>query len=252
MSMTFGQPTPSGVAPDLRGMPYLEVLGLLHRELKPRRYLEIGSLRGESLVLSDCATISIDPKFQISRNVLGTKTQCHFFQMASDRFFEEFDPAAILGGPLDMAFLDGLHLCEFLLRDFANTERCCKPNSVILLHDCVPVETAIAQRTFTQTVINQIHNNWWTGDVWRTLLVLQRRRPDLRITVLDSAPTGLACITNLNPNSTMIRDNYADLVSEMHDWSLESMGIPNLLETIRLSSTAEITTPEKLARLFWL
>jgi len=252
VSMTLGQPTPTAVAPDLGGMPYLDVLRLLHRELKPRRYLEIGSLQGESLVLSECATISIDPKFEISGNVIGVKPQCHFYQMPSDRFFEDFDPETILGGPVDMAFLDGLHLCEFLLRDFANTERACKKNSVIILHDCVPGETAIARRTFTESVVNRVHNNWWTGDVWRTLLLLLRRRPDLRITVLDAPPTGLVCITNLNPRSTAIDDNYAEMVSEMHAQSLESMGIQGLLNTIRITSTAEIDSKEKLARRFWL
>lgn len=252
MSMTFAQPTVGSAVPDLRGAPYLDILRTLHRELKPRRYLEVGSLRGDSLILADCPTISIDPKFEIARNVIGTKSQCHFYQMASDRFFESFDPKAILGGPLDMAFLDGMHLCEFLLRDFANTERSCKQNSVIMLHDCVPVESAIAERTFTKSVIHQIHNNWWTGDVWRTVLLLLRQRPDLHITVLDSQPTGLVCITNLDPQSTAIHDNYADYVKEMHERSLETMGVQTLLDTMGLTSTSVIDSAEKLAKRFWL
>lgn len=252
VSTTLAQPNPPAVAPDLRGAAYLDVLRLFHRALKPRRYLEIGSLRGESLTLAECPTISIDPKFAISGNVIGTKTQCHFYQMSSDRFFADFDPKAILGGPLDMAFLDGMHLCEFLLRDFANTEKACKRNGMIMLHDCVPVESAIATRTFTQKTINPIHHNWWTGDIWRTLLLLIRRRPDLRITVLDAQPTGLACITNLDPNSTFIDDNYADLVAEMLSWSLETMGVPALLEALRVTSTSEIDSAEKLSRRFWL
>ncbi len=252
MSMALGQPPAPAVAPDLRGAAYLDILRLLHRALNPRRYLEIGSLRGDSLVLAECPTISIDPKFEITRDVIGKKSQIHFYQMSSDRFFEDFDPKAILGGPLDMAFLDGMHLCEFLLRDFANIEKACKRNAVVMLHDCVPVEAAIAKRTFTEKTILPVHHNWWTGDVWRTLLLLIRRRPDLRITVLDAQPTGLACITNLDPDSTFIDDNYADLVAEMLSWSLEEIGVPALLEALRVTSTSELDSAEKLYRRFWL
>jgi hypothetical protein len=170
----------------------------------------------------------LDPKFILgTRDVIGPKPLCALFQMPADAFFRRHDPTRILDGPIDLAFLDGMHYCEYLLRDFANTERHCRRNSVIALHDCVPVEIAIAQRTPSDS-IEADRPGWWAGDVWRTLLALRKHRPDLAFTVLDSAPTGLVVITNLDPQSRVLLDNYAAIVREMMSLSLEQIGLEEL------------------------
>ena len=46
-------------------------------------------------------------------------------------------------GP-DIAFLDGMHRAEYLLRDFMNTERFSHERTLILLHDCLPVNARMA------------------------------------------------------------------------------------------------------------
>src|SRR5256885_12302956 len=49
------------------------------------------------------------------------------------RSFAEHDLSKELGGrPVDLAFIDGMHLFEFALRDFVNLERYCAPGSTIL------------------------------------------------------------------------------------------------------------------------
>lgn len=101
--------------PDHAGVGYLQVLRTLHEVLQPRNYFEIGSFTGQSLALADCASLAVNPDFL-------------------------FEDAALLGDKVQLAFLDGMHRCEFLLHDFINTERHCAPNSIIALHDCVPVE----------------------------------------------------------------------------------------------------------------
>src|SRR4051794_33902788 len=118
-------PTPATV-PDLSGEPYIKVLRRFHEELKPRSYFEVGTLFGDSLAFVTCPSIAVDPGFQLRTSAIGSKTICAFFQMVSDRFFEQHDPKSILGRPIDIAFLDGMHRSEFLLRDFANTERHCR------------------------------------------------------------------------------------------------------------------------------
>jgi hypothetical protein len=240
--------------PDLMGEHYTEVLKRLHRELRPQSYLEIGTLHGQSLRLANCPSIAIDPNFSQTElnGIVGTKGLCALYQMTSDRFFEAHDPKAILGRPIDLAFLDGLHLCEFLLRDFANTERFCVRNSIIVVHDCIPVETAIADRIYSEAVLNPARRGWWLGDVWRTLLALKRRRTDLRITVLGAPPTGLACITNLDPASEILGTNYAEIVEEMLSWSINEIGLIKYQEMVKLEPTQVIDTYEKLARKFWL
>jgi hypothetical protein len=151
-----------------------------------------------------------------------------------------------------MAFLDGMHRCEFLLRDFMNTERHCRRNAVVALHDCVPVEIENAERVHTGRGVFEYRKGWWLGDVWRTLLALKRRRPDLRITVLDSPPSGLACITNLDPESTVLSDDYPAIVEEMLSWSLREIGLRAFREMVGMEPTACLDTHEKITRRFWL
>ena len=46
---------------------------------------------------------------------------------------------------MELAFIDGLHLFEQVLRDFINVERHSSPSTVVLLHDCLPLDEATAQ-----------------------------------------------------------------------------------------------------------
>ena len=68
------------------------------------------------------------------------------------RFFQQRDPGRIFDHPIESAFPDGMRCCEYLLRDFANTARYCRRSSVIALHDCVPVEIAIADQKAAPSV----------------------------------------------------------------------------------------------------
>jgi hypothetical protein len=238
--------------PDLAGEDYLVALRRLHRELRPRTYLEVGTSQGNSFRLAECASVAVDPAFQITEDVIGTKPVCALYQMTSDRYFEDYDPKSVLGGPIEMAFLDGMHHCEVLLRDFINTERHCKKNAIIILHDCAPVELPIAGRIRTGSSIAPHRRDWWVGDVWRTLLALKRRRPDLRITVLDAPPSGLAIVTNLDPRSTALAGSYADIVDDMLSWSLEDIGLENFMRMIDPRPTSCLESSEAISRLFWL
>ncbi len=90
----------------------------------------------------------------------------------------------------------------------------------------------------------------WTGDVWRTALLLKRRRPDLRITVLDAAPTGLVLITNLDPHSTLLADNHDAFVAEMMSWSLPEITLAGYFAEMEVEPEQNLRQPEQiLARL---
>ena len=114
---------------DLQGELYTDVLKRLHMTLLPRTYFEIGSYSGDSLAPARGKVIAVDPNFAALTNVFAGKLACHLFQMTSDAFFKDNDPRLILGDEIDLAFLDGMHLYEYLLRDFSNVERFCRPNS---------------------------------------------------------------------------------------------------------------------------
>lgn len=239
---------------DHAGTDYRAVIRNLHLWLNPKTYLEVGVEGGHTLMLAACRSIGVDPAFNINDpNVFArllASPSFGLYQMPSDEFFEKFDPAAILGAPIDLAFLDGMHRCEFLLRDFINTERRCSRNSVILLHDCLPVEVGMADRIPGATAIMPHRQGWWTGDTWRTMLLLKRHRPDLKILCLDAAPTGLVCVTNLDPTSNYLSENYFSLVGEMRDWNLEVIGLDKLMSEVVLCSTSLIDSEEKSTMFF--
>jgi len=240
--------------PDLAGENYGSVLDRLHRVLEPASYLEIGTNAGDSLRFARCATIAIDPKFSfVSADPLEGKPLCALYQMTSDAFFANHDPRAVLGRPIDMAFLDGMHLSEFLLRDFMNTEKYCRRNAIIAIHDCVPLDHDMARRD-PESAPSEPNDRpgWWTGDIWRFILLLKRRRQDLRITVLDAPPTGLVLVTNLSPDSTLLYDNYARFVEEMHGESLADLTLAGLHAELVVEPTSILQSPGDIAARFWL
>jgi hypothetical protein len=236
--------------PDLTGEHYTRFLERLHRVLRPQTYLEIGVQTGATLALGGCASVGIDPKFQLHsietmRRMLA-KPSLLLYQMRSDDFFALHSPTALLGQPIDLAFLDGMHRCEFLLRDFVHTERHCRPNSVIALHDCLPLEMPMAERTSGATAIDPLRQGMWTGDVWRTALLLKRRRPDLRIIALDAAPTGLVLITNLDPRNNMLAEGEERLIAEMRSWTLDQITLAGLYRELEVEPEISLRHAEQL------
>jgi hypothetical protein len=231
------------------GADYRIVLQWFHKWRPPAHYLEIGTLNGQTLQIATCASIAIDPFFQLENGqVVTNKPECHLFQQTSDTFFAREDRPAILRHPLDLAFLDGMHLCEFLLRDFINVEKHCSPNAVVLLHDCLPVEAGMAERVRADAhTVAPHHQGWWTGDVWRTALALKRFRRDLQISAFDAGPTGLIAITGLDPHSRALSEGQ--VTDSMLSWTLDQVA---LFRELGIESTAAIDTEVKLrARFPW-
>jgi hypothetical protein len=162
-----------------------EFLTALHAVLKPKIYLEVGVQHGTSLKLAHAAetAIGIDP-----HPLCGPAGNQVIFKMTSDEYFQQADLLA----PIDLAFIDGMHLFEYALRDFANVERYCHHfSSVIILDDVLPYNQAIAAR--------EQPPGDWTGDVWKVYFLLRMYRPDLTLQLVDTSPTGTLVVTDLNP-----------------------------------------------------
>ena len=212
--MENGSPNFFEIAWEMDGPDYASVLASLHAELRPNSYLEVGTQGGSSLAISQCRSLAIDPQFRIDRDITGTKPACLLFQMTSDEFFASHDPKTFLCGPIDLAFLDGMHHFEFLLRDFINVERHSGPGSSILLHDCIPTDSHVGRRDCADMSLaeHSKHADWWAGDVWKTVLILLEHRPDLEITAIPSPPTGLIRLTNLDPSSSVLSRYYNQAV----------------------------------------
>ena len=200
-----------------------EFLAALHHSTRPRNYLEIGVDTGASLTFSRVPSIGIDPMFSIQSEL---RTEVHLVRKTSDQFFARRDPLRYVRGgrnplrnlrhnrplfgrlagrgTIDLAFIDGMHLFEFALRDFMNIERHSSSTTVIVFDDMLPRNVVEAARDRQTSA--------WTGDVYKVVPVLREYRPDLIAVVVDTTPTGVLVVLAPDHTNTVLRDHYDEIV----------------------------------------
>lgn len=203
-----------------------QFLRALHATARPRNYLEIGVNDGRSLALSRVPSVAVDPAYRVTAQL---RCDLHLVRATSDDFFASPDPIVHLRGgrnpwrnlrrgrPLlgrytggtviDLAFIDGMHLFEFALRDFMNVERFSRWTSLIVLDDMLPRNADEAAR--------ERHTRDWTGDVFKLAPVLRRYRPDLTVLPIDTTPTGLLVVLGADPGNSALRDRYDRIVADV-------------------------------------
>jgi hypothetical protein len=177
-----------------------QFLSALHKTVRPRTYLETGVNRGESLTLSRVPSIGVDPDFAVSKELLA---DIHLARTTSDEFFARPAPLAHFAEPvIDLAFIDGMHLAEYALRDFVAIERFTTPASVIVLDDMLPrsVDEAARYR----------HTTSWTGDVYKAIAALREMRPDLLCFSVDTAVTGVGVVLLPDAGRNGVLPGYDD------------------------------------------
>jgi hypothetical protein len=229
------------------GVDYSEFLRFLDLRLCPAAYLEIGTHQGHSVAQVSCDAICIDPKFVVERNVVRERSRLFLFQMTSDDFFADHDPRTFIGD-VDLTFLDGLHIFEALLKDFINFERHSHSGSMVLIHDCLPLNTRMAGRVQNSgpESENAGTRSFWTGDVWRILLILREFRPDLEILLLDCPPTGLVLCSGLDSRSSVLTYAYERIVDRFASISLEDYGIETLWRSFPMLSSRKIIAAPRM------
>jgi hypothetical protein len=196
-----------------------------------QRYLEIGSRSGDSIARVDCSYIAVDPEFAIKANVWNGAPQMMFFQQTSDDFFAS-QVMQKLGWVPDVAFIDGMHWFEYALRDFMNAEAAMAPGGTICIHDVCPFNYECAEREpGPESTLTG-----WTGDVWKVVMALLDLRPDLSLDIVSAHRTGLAVIRNLDPQSTVLRENYDALMDKYLTMDLEAEGAAIYYDRFRLTS----------------
>lgn len=186
-----------------------QLLRALHDRLQPRTYFEIGVRKGKSLELSRVPSVGVDPFF-----VLTHELHCdvHLVRTTSDEFFARKHPFAHFDEPVvDLAFIDGMHLSEFALRDFINTERWCHPASVIVIDDMLPRNVVEAGRGRSGSAIGGA----WAGDVYKMIDVLREHRPDLVVIEVDTQPTGTVVVLLPDASDTRLAAAYETVVPDM-------------------------------------
>lgn len=178
-----------------------QFLRKIHRRTKPRTYLEIGVNTGASLRLSRARSIGIDPEFKIIHPL-----QCNLalFKATSDDHFAREDALEhFRGKPIDFAFIDGMHLFEFALRDFINVERATDWTSVVVFDDMLPRNVGEAAR--------DRHTKAWAGDVYKVILTLREYRPDLVLLPIDTQPTGLLLVLAPDASNSVLSAKYDEI-----------------------------------------
>ena len=174
---------------------YLEVLQQIHRIRNPRGYLEIGVRDGNSLELSSSPAVAIDP---FPGNYVA-REKLDVFELTSNQFFREYNINNYLEF-IDLALIDGLHLFENVYQDFTNIEAHMESSGMIIIDDIYP-NTQLEGARDRQT-------NFWMGDVWKFWIRLQELRPDLIFIELNTSPSGLGIVLNLDPTSSVLAENF--------------------------------------------
>lgn len=198
-------PHPDADAEQRKGLRnYLDALRELHEILQPHLYVEIGVRKGTSLGLCQGRAVGIDPAPHPDLQLRNPEAR--FFRCTSDDFFF-FQGKDAFPERAQMAFIDGMHLSEFVLRDFMNVERCMSLDGVIVIDDVLPNHPIQAQRERSSKI--------WTGDVWRFAERLEQLRPKLKLTWLDTDPSGLLIISRLDPADTTLWENYNKIAGRL-------------------------------------
>ena len=205
---------------------YLHFLRALHRNVY-EGYFEIGTRTGDSLVLSQSPSIAIDPFFQLNENPIGNKDFCLMFQETSDSFFENRLPK-LSGLKCQLAFIDGMHLFEYALKDFINLTKISSEKALFLFHDPIPWTFKMATRN-NETLER---NEAWTGDIWKLVHILIDAGMKDNINLLGSAPSGLLAV--LNPDKKIIaklEKNYDKICAQWLDVELNENNLLKFYET---------------------
>jgi hypothetical protein len=188
------------------GESYYDLLRRFHDWLRPKNYIEIGVNIGGSIALARPPTVAvgIDPT---PRLLSAPNTICKIFPLTSDNYFTARDVCRdIEAQTVDLAFIDGLHLFEQVLRDFINIERVSSSTTVVLIHDCFAIDALTAER-------ERKTEELWTGDVWKIIPCLREFRPDLNVFTIPTPPTGLGVVSSLDSRSTVLTDRFDEIVS---------------------------------------
>ena len=187
---------------------------MLHECLAPSVYLETGVENGRSFKHARGAEIAIGIDPQMGKVPPEYREWGRLFAMTSDDFFAQDRFEETCGARrIDLAFIDGMHLFEYTLRDFINIERRSYAKSVVLIHDIIPINTKTGAR-LRQT-------GTWMGDVWKVMLALKRYRPDLDLAVINAGPSGLAVVRGLDPSSRVLHEHFAEIIADLTDMPLE-------------------------------
>ena len=191
------------------------LLNFLIKTYGYKNYLEIGVCDGynyDQIVAP--YKVGVDPSPLSPANRL----------MTSDAFFAQNQEK------FDLIFIDGLHLCEQVIRDIENSLQCLNPGGRIVMHDCMP--NVMEEQVRTPPVIGA-----WTGDVWKAAAYARMHYNPIHFCVIDM-DFGCGVIT---PGITQTL--APEVPFENLDWNFYINNRKKLLNIVSLESWIRNPTP---------
>jgi hypothetical protein len=138
---------------------------------KDDKYLEIGVEYGLSFTnvhFLDKTGVDPDPKFEL-------EDKDSLKLLTSDEFFETNDKI------YDVIFIDGMHQCEYVLKDVNNSIQYLVENGILFIDDILPIsyneQLKIPNKHYYENGILK-YGEPWTGDVWKVMFYIFKNHLD--------------------------------------------------------------------------
>ena len=135
--------------------------------VQKQNYLEIGIENGYTFSNTHFLhKVGVDPDPKCNQ-LLG----CKIIKTTSDKYFESISISNnIRPTSFDVIFIDGMHHCENVLRDFNNSINVLTKDGHIFIDDCIPLnyneQLKIPIKHYYENGILK-YGEEWTGDVWK-------------------------------------------------------------------------------------
>jgi glycosyltransferase involved in cell wall biosynthesis len=141
------------------------------------KYLEIGIEYGDTFSNAHFLhKVGLDPDPKFDKNIAGSE----IFKCTSDSYFKNITDN-VNQCNFDVVFIDGMHRCENVLRDFNNSINKLTKDGFIFIGDCIPLNYNEQLKTpikhFYEKGILK-YGEEWTGDVWKFLYHLLKNYKD--------------------------------------------------------------------------
>jgi glycosyltransferase involved in cell wall biosynthesis len=129
------------------------------------KYLEIGTENGftfKNIKFLEKNGVDPDPKYKDDNIIVKT----------SDNYFDDIElkNENILSYCKDIFFIDGMHLCDYVIKDYNNCIKYLNENGVIFIDDIMPInydeQLRIPNKHYYENNILK-YGEPWTGDVWK-------------------------------------------------------------------------------------
>lgn len=215
-----------------------DIINLLLRHTRERRYLEIG-LRNPAhnfdRIQADYK-ISVDPGLEVENNQAT-------FQLTSDDFFEgvRSGKLKLASDRFDVVMIDGLHLADQVYRDYLNALELLSDDGFLVFHDCSPPTVFHARENFYE---EGPAGRLWNGTTWKAF---QRLRTETnRKAVVVNTDWGVGVVMNGIEAPSERLGQSVNPFYEYQTFASNRQAILNLCTFEELANMVESEQPSRL------